>query len=155
MDNAERLISKAYEWIDQASHELCWDEGYTKSRKGNIGHCSLACIVSCTALGGFGSIYGPSSAKTRRLAVFVVLIGKRRRLPRVWHGCWQPKHEETHDVTHTRLFLDAALTHDAQYTHRFRADCTVLCHPAIDGVTSKHTVRFQNTFRAITTSGLS
>lgn len=34
MDNAERLVAKAYEWIDQASHELSWDESYTKSRKG-------------------------------------------------------------------------------------------------------------------------
>lgn len=34
MDNAERLIAKAYEWIEQASHELSWDEGYTKTRKG-------------------------------------------------------------------------------------------------------------------------
>ena len=34
MVNAERLVSKAYEWIEQASHELSWDEGYTKMRKG-------------------------------------------------------------------------------------------------------------------------
>ena len=34
MDHAERLVSKAYGWIDQAAHELCWDEGYTKTRKG-------------------------------------------------------------------------------------------------------------------------
>lgn len=37
MVNAERLVSKAYEWIDQASHELSWDEGYTKTRKGKRG----------------------------------------------------------------------------------------------------------------------
>lgn len=37
MDNAERLVSKAYGWIDQAAHELCWDEGYTKTRKGKEG----------------------------------------------------------------------------------------------------------------------
>ena len=37
MVNAERLVSKAYEWIDQASHELSWDEGYTKMRKGKKG----------------------------------------------------------------------------------------------------------------------
>lgn len=34
MDNAERLVAKAYGWIDQASHELRWDETYTKNRKG-------------------------------------------------------------------------------------------------------------------------
>eukprot|EP00904_Undaria_pinnatifida_P005311 jgi/Undpi1/190/HiC_scaffold_1.g00187.m1 len=36
MDNAERLIAKAYEWTEQASFELHWDEGYTKTRKGAI-----------------------------------------------------------------------------------------------------------------------
>lgn len=34
MENAERLVSKAYEWVDQAAHELQWDDGYTATRKG-------------------------------------------------------------------------------------------------------------------------
>ena len=34
MDNAERLVAKAYEWTEQAAFELHWDEGYTKTRKG-------------------------------------------------------------------------------------------------------------------------
>lgn len=34
MDNAERLVSRAYEWVNQAAHELCWDDAHTASRKG-------------------------------------------------------------------------------------------------------------------------
>lgn len=34
MDNAERLVSKAYEWVHQAAHELSWDDAYTTTRKG-------------------------------------------------------------------------------------------------------------------------
>eukprot|EP00752_Nemacystus_decipiens_P005386 g4883.t1 len=36
MENAERLVSKAYEWVDQAAHELQWDDAYTSTRKGHI-----------------------------------------------------------------------------------------------------------------------
>lgn len=34
MSNAEALVAKAHEWIDQVGHELGWDENNTKSRKG-------------------------------------------------------------------------------------------------------------------------
>ena len=38
MEATERLVSKAYEWIDQVSYELKWDSGYTESRKGVSRH---------------------------------------------------------------------------------------------------------------------
>ena len=34
MENAERLVAKAYEWVDQAAHELQWEDTYTATRKG-------------------------------------------------------------------------------------------------------------------------
>lgn len=37
MSNAEELVAKAHEWIDQVGHELGWDENRTKSRKGEYG----------------------------------------------------------------------------------------------------------------------
>lgn len=37
MENAERLVSKAYEWVDQVAHELQWDDAYTSTRKGERG----------------------------------------------------------------------------------------------------------------------
>lgn len=49
MDNAERLVSKAHEWIDQASHELCWDEAYTTSRKGERTRNTHACVLRTMA----------------------------------------------------------------------------------------------------------
>lgn len=57
MDNAERLISKAYEWIDQTAHELSWDEGSTKSRKGEAGYCVFGkhCDVCPTEAFGVSS----------------------------------------------------------------------------------------------------
>jgi len=36
MENAERLVSKAYEWVHQVARELSWDDAYTTSRKGEI-----------------------------------------------------------------------------------------------------------------------
>lgn len=33
MSNAESLVAKAHEWIDQVGHELGWDENRTKARK--------------------------------------------------------------------------------------------------------------------------
>lgn len=52
MENTERLVAKAYEWIDQASHELRWDESYTKDRKGEgavsvrVGHAEAVELLS-------------------------------------------------------------------------------------------------------------
>lgn len=46
MENAERLVSKAYEWVDQAAHELSWDDTYTTTRKGTMKERSIyRCVL--------------------------------------------------------------------------------------------------------------
>lgn len=43
MSNAESLVAKAHEWIDQVGHELGWDENRTKARKSK---CAVKTVFS-------------------------------------------------------------------------------------------------------------